>query len=257
MYFVADSHGHLADLRIFSQAEELILEAKNQRVNFFLQGGVDPDDWLRQLELKDQHPEILTCFGIHPMTLSSDSDVEALLNQLSRIVGAHRPSALGEIGLDGRSEFLSAKENQIAAFEAQLEIAKVADLPVVLHLVRSHDQSLRILQVWGLPPRGGFVHGFNGSWEKAQDFLDLGLSISIGGAVTHPRNRDLREAVVKIPLTKLLIESDCPDQCARGRAGFGRPVDVLQVAGVIAELKQASLEEILNASFQNLIQVLA
>ena len=256
MYFVADSHGHLSDLRIFPQADELVSEAKSQKVKYFLQGGVDPEDWVRQQELHRRHPEVLTCFGIHPMTLTQESDVDTLLDQLSRAIGAHRPSALGEIGLDGRSQFLPAKENQIAAFEAQLEIAKVADLPVVLHLVRCHSDAIRILQVCGLPKRSGFVHGFNGSWEKANDFLDLGLRLSIGGAVTHPRNRDLREAVAKIPLDRLLIESDCPDQCVLGRQDLGRPVDVLQVARVLAELRQKTIEEIVEASSRNLREVL-
>lgn len=254
-----DSHNHLSDLRIESEVESMIARAKAQGINGFLQGGVGPEDWQRQKSLKSRHPEVRLCFGLHPYWVADHSlaECEAALDQLARELG--QAEAMGEMGLDFRPHIAKASEaRQIEIFEAQLEMAEMALKPVVLHLVRAFDESLQVLETWGVPKAGGMVHSFNGSGPQAEKYLRMNLHLSIGGPVVRPDNKKLQQAVTLIPLDKLLIETDSPDQPPpRFEGAHNEPVSLWDVAEMIAKIKKMSAEEILDISSRNLEKLLS
>ena len=252
----ADAHSHLADPRI-ENAGALLVEARAQGIQFFLQGGLGPEDWQRQLELASREPGVWPVFGLHPYWVAdhSDNDCEAALDQLARVMG--KASALGETGLDFRPSIVKdSKSRQISCFEAQLEMAKVAHKPVVLHIVRAFDEALQILDLFGHQTTG-FVHSFAGAWPQAKEYLDRGYLISVGGPLCRPGLKRLHQAVRQIPLDRLLIETDSPDQPPPGiNLAENRPSTLLFVAERVAEIKGLTREQILDKTCENLRKLL-
>jgi TatD DNase family protein len=255
-----DAHGHLADLRWAGKQGQIVEQSMAQGVAFFMQGGVGPEDWQRQELLSAQFPDqIGLCFGLHPYWVidHEESECEQALDMLASRLP--RAMALGELGLDFRPHIAKeSHEKQISVFEQQLELAHIAAKPIVMHLVQAHEESLRIMDLWGLPARGGMVHSFNGSWGKAQDFIKRGLMISIGGPVCRTDNQKLHQAVKNVPFEYLLIESDCPDQpppLFRGQ--LNPPSSIIEVARTIGEIKSLDPHEILDitrANFERLFK---
>lgn len=249
-----DAHGHLADERWLGQQEALVKSAGQLGISFFMQGGYGPEDWQRQQELSWRFPQqIGLCFGLHPYWVAEHSreECEAGLDLLAQKIGP--ALALGELGLDFRPHIVKDHHDlQIAIFEQQLELASVAQKPVVLHLVQAHEESLRIFDLWGLPSQKGMVHSFNGSWGKAQDFIRRGLCLSIGGPVCYPENKKLHQAVKELPLEYLLIESDSPDQPPPAFKGhLNPPESIWEVAKMIAKIKSLDPIEILDITRGN------
>ena len=248
-----DSHSHLSDERMKDKLSEVVFRAQEQGVTEFLQAGVGPQDWESQLNLSLKYKGILPVFGIHPYFVSDHTDFECqvALDHLGRM--AQRAYAIGETGLDFRPKILKdSRERQIDTFVAQIEIAKFANKPLVLHIVQAFDEAIQIFDTYGLGHRGGFVHSFNGSDHQAKAYLDLGLSISIGCSITYGQNTRLRQAVSQIPLEFLLLETDCPDQPPVGiENGNNEPIHLIQVAKIIGEIKKMPTREVLDKCSQN------
>lgn len=157
------------------------------------------------------------------------------------------------MGLDFRPHIMKeSREIQIGVFEQLLELAQVSAKPMVLHLVQAHEESLRIMDIWGMPRQKGMVHSFNGSWGKAEDFLKRGLLLSLGGPVCRPENQKLHQVVREMPLEMLLIESDSPDQPPPAyKGGLNPPESIWEVARTIGELKSLDPLEILDITTEN------
>jgi len=248
-----DSHSHLADPRLGGRAKELIHKAEGLGIKTFVQGGVDPEDWKRQLALKEKFPEIQLCFGLHPYFVAdhTEEECESALDELSRFLPL--AVALGELGLDLRPQVMKDSfERQISIFEKQIEMADFAKKTMVLHLVRAHEEALRCFELWGVPSQKGMVHSFNGSVKQAQDFLKLGLFISVGGAVCWEKNHRLHQAIAEIPLEYLLLETDSPDQPPPDvPKEQNEPSTLILVAQKVAEIKKRQTQEILDRCSQN------
>lgn len=266
-----DAHSHLADPRFDSPGDEfrrrLLAEAKALGLGLHVQGGVGPEDWALQKRLAEQYPEILPVYGLHPYWVSDHNEAEctSALDTLARSLGG--AVALGETGLDFRPHIVKeSKDLQLSCFEAQLELAEFAHLPVVLHLVRAFDEALRVFDLWGVPPRGGMVHSFNATVKEAEAYLKLGFYISVGGPAARASNHRLHQALKEIPLERLLLETDSPDQppdpSVNGASlGFNdelnRPATIFQVAEAVAKIHRLSPSEVLDIASQNCRKLLS
>ncbi|MBK9321701.1 MAG: TatD family hydrolase [Bdellovibrionaceae bacterium] len=249
-----DAHCHLADLRLQSQVAEIIGRATEAGIDFMMQGGVGPEDWQRQIELARLYPGKLgLCFGLHPYWVADHNEqtCEEALDALAPLL----PQALGlgETGLDFRPHLVKdSRERQLGIFEAQLELAEASQKPVVLHIVQAHEEALRVLDVWGVPQAKGFVHSFNGSWRKAQDFLSRGLYLSVGGPVVWPQNEKLHQVIFEMPLEFLLIETDSPDQPPpRLKQSLNEPASLWDVAAKIADIRKMEASMVLGQTSHN------
>lgn len=251
-----DVHSHWADLRLNPDNEILKNRLKSclsKNIDFCLQAGVNPNDWKRQIEIQKMFPKNFgLCFGLHPYYVSDSTseECEVALDQLARYLP--QAMALGEAGLDFRPHIMKESEGlQIEIFENQIELAKVFQKPMVLHVVQAHDKVLQIFNIWGAPNRSGFVHAFNGSYETAIKYINKGFLISIGGAVTYSKNRKLQSCIKKMPLEYLLIESDSPDQPPFGWVGVNESISIYNVAEKIAFLRGTNIFEILEINSSN------
>jgi TatD DNase family protein len=246
-----DSHLHLADARLDKCRSQVVESAQKLGISTFIQGGIDPQDWEKQLLLQKQYEGFVCCFGLHPYFVAANSEdvCEAALDILSKMLP--QAKALGELGLDFRPQICQGSEiRQIDFMEKQLELAQASQKPIVLHLVKAHEEGLRVLQLCASTPIRGMVHSFNGNLSKAEDFLNLGLSLSIGGPLCRPGNRSLQKAVKEIPLDKLLLETDSPDQPPPGRLS-NEPSTLMQVAETLAQIKALPINEVLDRTSAN------
>lgn len=253
----ADAHCHLTDLRFEGQYAALFSRCAEKGIEFFMQGGVSPEEWDRQIALAQAFPgKIGLCFGLHPyrVALQSFEDSERDLDLLSRKVGevervGLKVFALGEMGLDLRSQYLDFYEQQIEIFRLQLELARVFQKPVVLHLVRAFSKATQILRFESLDC-GGMVHSFSGTWSEAKEYLDLGLCISVGARALSAKPAFL-EVLQKMPRDRLLLETDAPDQAPEGQLVHDS-LSLFEIAEVVAGIWQTRPESVLDKSAQNL-----
>lgn len=246
-----DAHCHLADPRFDGQREAVMERAKSKGIQYFLQGGIGPEDWDRQVQLNDG--SWLVCFGLHPWFVNENDETtcETACAQLKLSLGD--AVALGECGLDfGPRMAKESYSRQIYYLEQQLLLARNLNKPIVLHAVRCHGPMLRILKEHGGEWRG-IVHGFSGSFEVAREFLALGLDISLGPALSRGGYQKVKDAVSRIPLERLVVESDAPDMAPTGwDLPLNEPSSLWQTANAIAAFHQTTAEDVLSQSRHNL-----
>ncbi len=254
-----DGHCHLADPRFSTRLDAQLEEARRLGIHGWVQGGVDPADWDRQVGLKDRlGPAVVLAFGLHPWWVANQeaAEVEAAFRQLeSRLPVA---SALGELGLDLHPRHCpkDSLARQSWALEHQLELVKRIPKPLILHVVSAHGEALEILSRHHPFPRGGLVHSFGGSAEVAKAYLDLGFHLSIGGSVTREGSQKLKKAVVSVPLDRLVLETDAPDQTPElpgvDRGSLNEPRHLIGIAQTVARLREMNPEALLDRSTENL-----
>lgn len=257
-----DSHNHLADLRV--DAKAWILEAQQLGIGLYLQGGVDPEDWQRQLALAEKYSGVIPCFGLHPYFVAdhTESEVELALDQLAQV--ASQAQAMGEMGLDFRPHIAkNSHDLQTHAFIAQIELALMMTKPMVLHVVQAFDETEKILSHW-LPPFDdkvflrGIVHSFNGSWPQAQSYMKHGFGLSVGGPLLRQQNLKLKQAIASVPMDFLFLETDAPDQPPPQFSGQQNPAQsLLFVAEEVAKLKNISTQQVLDICSQNMRRLLS
>ncbi len=258
-----DAHSHLADPRLDSVRDEWLLAARKAGICGWIQGGVYPEDWERQKQLKALHPrEIRTAFGLHPWWIASaeKAAVDAGWEKLQ--ISVADADALGETGLDQARDRkkLPSYAWQVDLFERQIQLAKDSQKPLVLHIVQAHSDALALLKKYGPFPHGGLVHSFSDTLETAQAYIGLGLLISIGADATRPSPAKILTCLKGLPADSLVLETDCPDQSpfdgAKRRTGLNQPVFLLEMAQAVGLLRDEPGEMVLKRSADNLKRVL-
>jgi TatD DNase family protein len=199
--------------------------------------GRHPGDAARNRALAVANRGVLWATGLHPWWVHEGwvAEVARLTAQLDDRENP-RPVALGELGLDF-GQATASREVQRAAFRAQLALARQQNLPVVLHIVGAHGPALDVMETDGLATAGGMVHGFTGAPELARRYLALGLYISIGPLIRKQAARRLRATVASLPIDRILVETDSPDQ-------MDQPADLPAVVAAVAALRAEEPAEV-------------
>jgi TatD DNase family protein len=245
-----DSHCHLDGHRFDSDREEVIARAREAGiVNMLAVGtGDGPGTLDCAVKIAEAHDFIYATVGIHPheAKLATDTDF-GLLEQLA---SNKKVIAWGEIGFDYYYDH-SPRDIQEKVFIRQMELARAAELPIVIHC-RPSDNSdnawqdclALIEQHWKSTGLGGVLHCFTGEWSHAKRALDMGFMISFAGNVTFPKAQQIRDSVAKVPPDRMLIETDSPFLAPipyRGKRN--EPAFVKEVARQIGQLRGISTEE--------------
>ena len=194
-------------------------------------------------------------FGIHPMFIEGVTDAE--LEVLDQALFQHREDprliAVGEIGLDFYIDNPD-KERQERFFVEQMHLAEKYDLPVSVHARRALYRVMAIIK--SFPRVKGVIHAFPGSKEEARQIVDLGWKLGVGGAVTYPGSKRLREVIRYVPIEALVLETDCPDMAPIDRSDRrSYPADIATYAAIVAELRGESPNEVSKAIFSNTLSV--
>ncbi len=236
-----DAHCHL-DLPAFDADRAAVwARAVAAGVGAAVVAGIEPAGWPAQRALVAANPALRWTAGLHPCWAHTVPLADALAALPAAFEGPDAAVGVGEIGLDRRRAFAPHLDAQRAAFRGQLAVARALDRPVVLHVVRAHGEALDRLRADGLPRAGGMVHSFSGSAEVAQAYVALGLHVSFTGALAHPTAHRARAAAQAVPLSRLLVETDAPDQPLPGAPDRNEPAQLVAVLAALAALRGVSV----------------
>jgi TatD DNase family protein len=201
-------------------------------------------------------PRVFYALGIHPMYVESASlaDLDVLRLAIAESVNDPFFVGVGEIGLDGFVPGLD-QAKQLVFFEAQLQIARDFDLPVIMHVRRAQDAVLK--QIRRYQPRAGIAHAFNGSEQQALQFLNLNCVLGFGGAMTFTRALQIRRLAQGLPIEAIVLETDSPDISPSWQhPARNEPSHVAGIAKTLAELRSQSVSDIQNLTTANVTRTL-
>lgn len=255
---LVDSHAHLEGPRFDADRAEMLERARAAGVAAILAigSGTGPGTLDCAIRIAEQHDWIYASIGIHPheAKLATDSDYM----ELESLAHHRRVIGFGEIGLDYHYDH-SPRQVQQQVFIRQMEIARAAKLPIIIHCRPSAnsenawDDTLRLIREhWASSALGGVLHCFTGDEKHAVAALDMGFMISFAGNVTFPKADNIRAAAVSAPLERILVETDSPFLAPIPHRGKrNEPAFVAQTAAKIAELRGSSPEEIGEVTARN------
>jgi len=261
---LVDSHAHLDSPRYDADREQLLQRAWQQGVRTVLSIGIGdgPETMQQALELSRSYagrpgiPRVLATAGIHPHEAQL-ADQPALA-KLDDLLANPDVLAVGEIGLDYYYDH-SPRPQQKQAFAQQMELAAARRRPIIIHCRSSDgsnnawDDTLEMIETnWVRTNLGGILHCFTGEWEHARRALDSGFLISFAGNITFPRAENIREVAARVPLDRMLIETDAPFLAPlpyRGKRN--EPAWVGRVADKLAEVRGITADEVACSTANN------
>lgn len=249
-----DSHAHIDGPEFDADREQVIQRARDAGISAILNVGTgDPHSGVleRAVELAEKHANVYAAVGTHPHDARLFDDkaeqlIANLIEQSSRVI------AWGEIGLDFHYDN-SPRAVQMQVFRRQLQLAREARLPVIIHTREAEVETIDLLgSEWTGANLPGIMHCFSGSLSLAQQAIALGFSISFSGIISFKKAEDLRAIARQVPLDRLLIETDCPFLApAPFRGKRNEPAYVVEVARCLADIHGLEVEEIGRLTSEN------
>ena len=249
---LVDSHCHLDFPELAADLPAVLATMRDNDVGAALCVSVTLEDFPKVLALAEQHAMLYASVGVHPdyPDLREPSVVELVeLAQHPKVV------AIGETGLD-YYRLTGDLEWQRERFRTHIRAARQARKPLIIHTRAAATDTLRLMREEGAGEAGGVMHCFTESWEVAQGALDLGFYISFSGIVTFKNAKELKDVARRVPLDRLLVETDSPYLAPvpyRGKTN--QPGWVKHVAEEVARLQERSLAEIAAKTTDNFFKL--
>lgn len=253
--YLIDSHCHLDRLELSKYDGDLsraLAKAKENKVGHMLCVSIDLEAYPAMLEKVRPFPEVSVSVGVHP---NEQEGEEPTVEGLVQLAQDDKVVAIGETGLDYfRSE--GDLDWQRDRFRVHIEASKQTGKPLIIHTREAKDDTLSIMKNEKADEAGGVMHCFAEDWETAKKSLDLGFYISFSGIVTFKNAKELQEVAKKVPLDRMLVETDSPYLApVPNRGKPNEPAYVLYVAEKIAELRGLTLDEIAGVTTENYKQL--
>lgn len=248
-----DSHAHLDTDAFDEDRAEALARAHAAGVETIILAGAARDvaDLERTVAAAASDPTFFATVGVHPH--EARFWTPELEERVRDLAGRSEVVAVGETGLDFHYDH-SPRDRQEAVFEAHVELAREAGLPLVCHVRKAHREAAALLERTGAGEVGGVIHCFTGGPEDAEAYLALGFHISLSGIVTFKGKsaEPIREAAARIPADRLLLETDCPYLAPVPERGKrNEPAFLVYTATRVAELRGESLDALAAATAEN------
>ncbi|MGH9866029.1 MAG: TatD family hydrolase [Candidatus Acidiferrales bacterium] len=249
---IIDSHAHLEFPQFDTDREEMLARAREAGVTTLLAigSGTASDRLDAAIPFAEKYDWIYGTVGVHPheSKLATDEWYE----ELSRLAKHPRVIAWGEIGLDYFYDH-SPRDVQRNVFQRQLELARTAKLPVIIHCRDAWPECLEILEKdLRSSGMGGVFHCFTGTLAEARQGIEMGFVISFSANITYPKMGALRDVAAALPLENILVETDSPflpPQRIRGKRN--EPAFVVEVAQTLANVRNLAADEVARATAEN------
>ena len=243
-----DTHCHLDDVRLIGDEAAVLRNAAEAGLELMVTIGTDEVTSAAAAKIGSKHPgKIFHTVGAHPSDVDRFGEKE--LAEIERLARETKPKAIGEIGLDYYHD--SNREKQVVVFERMIDLARELSLPIIIHNRDAHDDVFRILseKAKGLKI---ILHCYSSGPDFVDRFMGLGCLFSIAGPVTFKNGQSIRDAVTKIPLDRLVVETDSPYLTPEPNRGKrNEPAFVKFTAQKVAEVKGLSLEEVAERTTRN------
>ena len=255
-----DTHCHLDAHEFGADAPAVAARSRQAGVSMIVIPAVERANFDAVALLAAKAPNASYALGIHPVCVpqAGDADLAALRTCVEAALADPRFVAIGEIGLDFFIPMLcepAMRDKQIHFFREQLRIARDCNLPVLMHVRRSQDQVLK--HVRQVRPAGGIAHAFNGSFQQAQAYIDLGFKLGFGGAMTYARALQIRRLAATLPMGAIVLETDAPDIApAWVHPARNSPEQLPAIGAVLAELRAMTPQAAAAATSRNALAAL-
>ena len=251
---IFETHAHYDDERFDEDRDELIssMLSDTGELDYIVNVGASRQGCEASLALAAQYEKVYAAIGFHPEDIVrlKESDIEWLENMLGESK-ARKIVALGEIGLD--YHYLdNPKEVQKMWFETQIEAAVDVNKPIIVHSREACADTIQCMKNKRADKAGGVIHCYSYTKEAAKEFLDMGFFIGVGGVVTFKNARKLVETVEEVPVTRIVLETDCPYMAPephRGTRNDSR--NIRYVAEKIAQIKGITAQEVIDITNEN------
>lgn len=243
-----DSHCHLDFPELAQDLPAILERMRTNQVGHALVVSVNLPQWPALLDLVAPHPHLHASVGVHP---DYEDTPEPSVKQLVEAAQHPKVVAIGETGLDyfRQSEPL---EWQRERFRTHIRASRESGLPLIIHTRAAREDTLRIMREEGAEACGGVMHCFTETWEMAQAAIEMNFYISLSGIVTFKKAVELQDLATRIPLDRLLIETDSPFLApVPYRGKVNDPSKVIHVAEKIAELRGESAATIAERTTEN------
>ena len=251
---LTDTHTHLNAKQFDGDRREVIERAVAAGVTRIVNVGFNRETIPSSLELAEKYDFIYTTVGWHPQDAVYMTAED--LDWIEQLCAHEKVVAIGEIGLDYYWD-TSPKDVQQKVFREQIRLARRLGLPIVIHNRDAHQDVVQILREEKAADVGGIMHCFSGSWETAKQCLDMNFYISFGGPVTFKNAKQPKEVLAKVPLDRLLIETDSPYLTPHPYRGKrNESAYVRYVAEAAAEITGLTLEEVARVTTENAVRLL-
>jgi TatD DNase family protein len=250
-----DTHCHLDAHEFGADALGVARRAGQAGVSMIVIPAVERGNFGIVAELAQALPNASYALGIHPICVPNarDEDLDLLREAVAAAMDDPNFVAIGEIGLDFFIPMLcepAMRDKQERFFREQLRIARDFGLPVLTHVRRSQDQVLKHLRQ--IRPPGGIAHAFNGSFQQARNYIDLGFHLGFGGAMTFTRALQIRRLATELPLESIVLETDAPDiSPAWVHPARNSPEHLPAIGAALAELRGVTEYEVQAAARRN------
>jgi TatD DNase family protein len=247
-----DTHCHLDAHEFGPDGLEVARRSAEQGVSMIVIPAVERGNFGAVAALAAKAPNASYALGIHPICVpnAADDDLAALRVAVRAALADPNFVGIGEIGLDFFIPMLTVpdmRDKQERFLREQLRIAREFELPVLMHVRRAQDQVLKNLRQIR-PPRG-IAHAFNGSFQQARAFIDLGFHLGFGGAMTFTRALQIRRLACELPLEAIVLETDAPDIApAWVHPARNSPEQLPAIGAALAELRGISVDEVREAT---------
>ena len=258
-----DTHCHLDAPEFADSLDAVIQTASKKDVQAILLPAVRAADFSNVKNLANQYgqkiPGLVYTLGIHPLytNKAQEADIATLEKSIVESLSDSRFVGVGEIGLDYFVQDLDPHKQEFF-FNAQLDLAQKYRLPVILHVRRSQDAILKALRRRNIT--GGIAHAFNGSFQQAEQFIELGFKLGFGGAATYERALQIRRLLKELPLDSIVTETDAPDippaWLRQEGIAFNEPAFLARIAKELASIRGVDNVEFSAAVWRNAMQVL-
>jgi TatD DNase family protein len=249
---ILDTHCHL-DVPEFDADRPAVLQRAIERgVCGIVIPGVAVAGWSGLRDFCAGSSHLYPAYGLHPVYLEQHQSTD--LQTLETWLAQGPAVAVGEIGLDYYVDGLDHRRQQ-TLFEGQLQLARAAGLPVLLHVRKAHDQVLATLK--RIRVCGGIAHAFNGSVQQAAQYRELGFKFGFGGMLTFERSSKLRALARELPLADLVLETDAPDMTVVQHRGERNSPEYLPYClAALAEIRDEPADELAQRTTANAREVL-
>jgi TatD DNase family protein len=252
---LVDSHCHLdrLDLEPYEGDFAALMGATREAgVRHMLCVCIDLERYPSMLALVEPEPGVSVSVGVHP---NERDRRDPVADELVELAGHERNVAIGETGLDyfhGKGDLGWQRER----FRVHIEAARACGKPLIIHTREAREDTLRILREGGAGEVGGVMHCFTETWDMARRAMDMGFYISFSGIVTFRNAEALREVATRVPLDRLLIETDAPYLTPVPHRGKpNQPAYVRHVAERIADLRGLPVEQLIEVTGENFFRL--
>ena len=254
---LVDSHCHLDFPDFAPERDDVVARARNAGVKTMLTISTKLSTFSGVREVADSYPDVFCTVGVHPHEADKEEGAKDA-RKLAELCEHPKVVGLGESGLDYYYGH-SSRDNQRAAFTAHMEAARDTGLPIVVHSRDADSDTIELLAAQSA--KGGLtglIHCFTGTRMLAERALDLGFYISFSGIITFKNAEELREIAGRVPLERILVETDLPYLAPiPNRGKRNEPAFVVHTAALLAKLKGISPEELARATTDNFFRLFA